>query len=94
MLQPVFNALQQFQEVIINITDTGLAYLAAGIAMLVGFGPALSQGYAASKAVEAVARQPEADGKIRTTMLLGQAVAETTGIYSFIFAILVLLLVR
>lgn len=89
----LLNSLLLFTAVNINITDRGLAYLAAGIAMLVGLGPALSQGYAASKAVEAVGRQPEADGKIRTTMLIGQAVSETTGIYSFVFAILVLVLV-
>lgn len=74
----------------VNFTDKGLAYIAAGVAMLVGLGPALSQGFAAAKAVEAVARQPEADGKIRTTMLLGQAVSETTGLYSLLVAILLI----
>lgn len=74
----------------VNFTDKGLAYIGAGIAMLVGLGPALSQGYAAAKAVEAVSRQPEADGKIRTTMLLGQAVAETTGLYSLLVALIMI----
>lgn len=90
----LLNSFLLLNAVNIDISDRGLAYLAAGIAMLVGLGPALSQGYAASKAVEAVARQPEADDKIRTTMLIGQAVSETTGIYSFLFAILVLFLVK
>jgi F-type H+-transporting ATPase subunit c len=49
-------------------------------------GTAIGQGLAASKAVEAVSRQPEASGKITTTMLIGQAVAETTGLYGLIIA--------
>lgn len=64
----------------------GLAYVGAGIAVFTGFGTAIGQGIAASKAVEAVSRQPEAQGKITTTMLIGQAVAETTGLYGLIIA--------
>lgn len=64
----------------------GMAVLGAGIAMLAGLGPAIGQGYAAGKGTEAVGRQPEAQGKITLTMILGQAVAETTGIYSFVIA--------
>jgi F-type H+-transporting ATPase subunit c len=67
------------------------AVLGAGIAMIGGgFGPAIGQGYAAGKGAEAVGRQPEAQGKIMTTMLLGQAVAETTGIYSLVVALLLI----
>lgn len=63
-----------------ELTVAAFAVLGAGIAMIGGgFGPAIGQGYAAGKGVEAVGRQPEAQGKIMTTMLLGQAVAETTG---------------
>lgn len=43
---------------------------------------------AAAKAVEAVGRQPEASGKITVTMIIGQAVAETTGLYGLIIAIM------
>lgn len=68
----------------------GMAYLGAGIAVLTGFGPGIGQGIAASKAVEAVGRQPEAQGKITITMLLGQAVSETTGLYGFIIAFMLL----
>lgn len=64
----------------------GLAYIGAGIAVFTGFGTAIGQGLAAAKAVEAVSRQPEASGKITTTMLIGQAVAETTGLYGLIIA--------
>lgn len=65
----------------------GLSALAAGISMLTCIGIALAQGFTAAKAVEGVARQPEAQGEILKTMLVGQAVTETTGIFAFIIAI-------
>lgn len=69
----------------------GLAFLAAGLAVgIAGLGPALGQGFAAGKAVEAVGRQPEAAKQIRSVMLLGQAMAETTGIYALLVAILLI----
>ena len=68
----------------------GLALLGAGIAMIAGIGPGIGQGYAAGKAVEAVGRQPEASGKITTTMLVGQAMAETTGLYALIIAFILI----
>ncbi|MGM0602173.1 MAG: ATP synthase F0 subunit C [Bacillota bacterium] len=66
------------------------ALLGAGFAMIAGIGPGIGQGYAAGKAVESVARDPEARGNIITTMLLGQAVAESTGIYSLVIAIVLI----
>lgn len=65
---------------------SGLAMLGAGIAMIAGIGPGIGQGFAAGKAVEAIGRQPEASGKITTMMLVGQAMAETTGLYALIIA--------
>lgn len=62
----------------------------AGTGMIAGIGPGVGQGYAAGKAVEAVARQPEAKGDIISTMVLGQAVAESTGIYSLVIALILL----
>ena len=76
----------EFMETII----TASALLGAGIAMVAGIGPGIGQGYAAGKAVEAVGRQPEARGNIITTMLLGQAVAESTGIYALVIAIVLI----
>ncbi len=64
--------------------------LGAGIAMVAGLGPGIGQGYAAGKGTEAVGRQPEARGDIVSTMLVGQAVSETTGIYSFVIALILL----
>ena len=73
----------------------GLAFIAAGFAVgICGLGPALGQGYAAAKAVEAVGRQPEAAKQIRSVMLLGQAMAETTGIYALLVAILLIFVAR
>ena len=58
----------------------GMACLGAGIAMIAGLGPGIGQGIAASKGAEATGRNPEAAGKIRSIMVLGIALAETTGI--------------
>lgn len=66
------------------------AFLGAGIAALGTLGTAVGQGYAAGKAVEAVARNPEAESKIRTTLIVGDAIAETSAIYSLIIAILLI----
>ncbi|HHY99300.1 MAG TPA: ATP synthase F0 subunit C [Firmicutes bacterium] len=64
--------------------------IGAGLAVLTGFGTGIGQGFAAGKGAEAVARQPEAQGEIIRTMLLGAAVAETTGIYGLVIALLLL----
>ncbi|MCL2171567.1 MAG: F0F1 ATP synthase subunit C, partial [Defluviitaleaceae bacterium] len=54
--------------------------IAAAIAVLAGMAPSFTQGLAAAKAVEAVGRQPQAQGQIRTTLLIGSAMAETGGV--------------
>jgi len=64
----------------------GMACIGAAIAVFTGVGPALGEGYVAGKAMEAIGRQPEAAGTIRLTMLIGQAVTETTGLYGLIIA--------
>ena len=68
----------------------GLAAIGAGLAVLTGFGSGIGEGYAAGKAVEAVGRNPEAIGKIRSTMITGIALAETTGIYGLLIAFLLI----
>lgn len=68
----------------------GCSAIGAGLALIAGIGPGIGQGYAAGKATEAVGRQPEAKGDIIQTMLLGQAVAETTGIYGLVIGIILL----
>ena len=64
--------------------------IAAGLAILPAIGPGLGQGYAAGKAAEAVGRQPEAKGDITSTMLVGCALAETSGIYGLLIALILL----
>lgn len=64
--------------------------IGAGLAMIAGIGPGIGQGHAAGRGAEAVGRQPEAQADIIRTMLLGQAVAETTGIYSLVIALILL----
>ena len=68
----------------------GCSALGAGIAMIAGLGPGIGQGYAAGKAAEAVGRQPEAAGAITRTLLTGCAVAESTGIYSLLIALVLI----
>ena len=68
----------------------GCSAVGAGLAMIAGLGTGIGEGYAAGKAVESVARQPEARGTILSTMIIGQAVAESTGIYSFVVALMLL----
>jgi len=58
--------------------------------MIAGIGPGIGQGFAAGKGAEAVGRQPEVQGDIVRTMLLGCAVAESTGIYGLIVALVLL----
>lgn len=69
----------------------GMSAIGAGIAVFTGVGPGIGQGYAAGKATEAVGRQPGATDEITRTMILGQAVAETTGIYGLVIAIILLI---
>ncbi len=68
----------------------GACGLGAGIAMIAGIGPGIGQGYAAGKATEAAGKRPKLQGAILRTMLLGQAVAQTTGIYALIISLLLM----
>ena len=70
--------------------DMGCSANGAGLAMIAGIGPGIGEGYAVGKACEAIGRQPECRGTVQSTMLLGCAVAETTGIYGFIVALLLM----
>lgn len=68
--------------------------MAAGIAALSVIGAGLGIGLATSKAVEAVARQPEASNRITTIFLLGAALAEATAIYGLLVAILIIFVLK
>jgi ATP synthase F0 subunit c len=65
--------------------------VAAGLAVgLAAIGPGLGQGNAAGSAVDGIARQPEAEGKIRGTLLLSFAFMESLTIYGLVIALAVL----
>lgn len=68
----------------------GCCALGAGVAMIAGIGPGIGEGNAVAKACEAIGRQPECRSEVTTTMLMGCAVAETTGLYALVIAILLL----
>ena len=70
-------------------SDVGMKAIGAAIAVLSGIGAGVGMGIATGKAVEAIARQPEAEGKIRSTLMLGLAFAETTALYGFVIAFIV-----
>lgn len=72
---------------------TELKYIGAALAVFTGVGAGIGMGIATGKAVEATARQPEANGKIRTILLLGLAFAEMTAILGFVVAIMLMLVV-
>jgi len=67
------------------------ALIGAGIAVVGCLGAGIGIGIAAGRAAEAIARQPEASGKINTVFFLGIALAESTAIYCLVMAILLYL---
>ncbi len=77
-----------------QITNQGLisacSAIGAGLAVIAGIGPGIGQGIAAGYGASAVGRNPGAKGDIMSTMLLGQAVAETTGLYGLVVALLLM----
>lgn len=65
--------------------------IGAGLCMGIGaIGPAVGEGNAVGHALDGMARQPETANNLRTNMILGCAITETTGIYSLLIAFLIL----
>ena len=71
-----------------------LVAIGAAVALLTGIGAGLGIGLATGKAVDAIARQPEAESKISKALLLGCALAEATAIYGFVIALLIILFLK
>lgn len=71
-----------------------LTAVGAGIAVLTGLGAGIGIGLATAKATDAIARQPEAEGKISKALLLGCALAEATAIYGFVIALLIIMFLK
>ena len=72
--------------------STMLIAIGAAIAVLTGIGAGTGISKATAAAVDAIARQPEAEGKIRSTLLLGCALAEATAIYGFVTGLLIIIM--
>ena len=68
--------------------------IGAGIAVVAGLGAGVGSGIATAKAVDAIARQPEAESKISKNLILGCALAEATAIYGFIIGLLIILMLK
>ena len=68
----------------------GCSAIGAGMAMIAGIGPGIGEGYAVGKTIESIARQPEAQGDSTRTMFIGVAMSESTGIYAFVVALILL----
>jgi len=65
--------------------------IGAGLCMGIGaIGPGSGEGNAVGKALEGMARQPETANLLRTNMIMGCAITETTGIYSLLISFLIL----
>lgn len=75
---------------LLAMTDTGVKALAAAIAILVAAVAAIAMGIAISKALEGIARQPEAEKKISKLLILGLVFLETCIIYALVVAILII----
>ncbi len=68
----------------------GMSALGAGLAMIAGIGPGVGEGYVAGQACSAIARQPEAQSDVTRTMIMGIAMAESTGIYALVIALILI----
>lgn len=80
--------LAQIAGLLAAAGQEGLIAVGAAIAAFTGVGAGIGMGIATAKAVEAIARQPEAEKKIRSTLMIGLAFAETTAIYGLFISIL------
>ncbi|HAD23476.1 F-type H+-transporting ATPase subunit c [Kandleria vitulina] len=72
------------------MTDKGLIAIAAGLAVIAGLGTGIGEGIAVSKALEALGRNPEAESKIRTLMIMGVAMTETVALYGLLVSLILL----
>ncbi|MGL5268693.1 MAG: ATP synthase F0 subunit C [Spiroplasma sp.] len=92
ILTVAFNNLWNILAVTGDVT-TGLKFLGAGLAIITCFGTGIGQGYAAGKAVEAVARNPEVEAKIRTMFVIGAAISESGAIYGLVVSLILIFVV-
>ncbi len=74
-----------------NVTEPGVVVpMAAALAIGLGsLGPGIGIGLAVKGAMEAIGRNPEAEGAVRLTMIIGAALAEAVAIYAFVVAVII-----
>ncbi len=94
ILALVVALIMLFGNPLVNLTGGTLIIMAsaigAGLSMIAGIGPGIGQGYAAGKGTEAVGKRPKLQSQVVRAMLVGQAVAQTTGIYALVIALVLL----
>lgn len=94
ILALVVSLIMLYGNPLVNTEGTVIVIMAsaigAGLSMIAGIGPGIGQGYAAGKGTEAVGKRPKYQPVIVRTMFLGQAVAQTTGIYALIVSLVLL----
>ncbi len=76
-----------------DIKIIGACFCAALVMGVAALGPGISEGLAAAKAVESIARNPEAAGAITRAMIIGQAVTESVAIYCLLVALIILFVI-
>ena len=81
--------MTDFQHLARGIALAGCG-IGAGCALIAGIGPGIGEGNAAAAACEAVGRQPECKSAVTSTMIMGCAIAETTGLYGLVIGILLI----
>lgn len=84
--------IDTFMPVLSFLGVEGMAALGAGLAALACVGAAIGMGMSTSKAVESMARQPEATKQIRSSLFIGLAFCETTAIYGLLIAIMLIVM--
>ena len=88
-MQAIINAVM---PIIALLGVEGFTAVGAGVAALAFIGAGLGMGLSTGKAVEGIARQPEAHKQIRSTLFIGLAFCETTAIYGLVVAIMLLVM--
>ena len=81
--------MNDFQVLAKGIALAGCA-IGAGLALIAGIGPGIGEGNCAARACEIIGRQPESKGSVTSTMIMGCAIAETTGLYGLVVGILLI----
>ena len=79
----------EYQLLAKGIALAGCA-IGAGLALIAGVGPGIGEGNAVARACEAIGRQPECKSDVTSTLILGVALSETTGIYGFVTGLLLI----